>query len=156
MRQHGGQECFTALQDRLYSIFRVFHEVCAKNAIKYYMLGGTMLGAIRHEGFIPWDDDIDVGMKRSDYEKFLLLSPREWPDNYLLKEPSGDGVYPYLFAKVIDVATTCVEDIGRGVELGCYIDVFPLDNGGNVWGAVFVKSRLVYAVRSIMVCSRTV
>ena len=61
------------LKQKLLEMAKVFHKFCQENDIKYYMLGGTMLGAIRHKGFIPWDDDIDFGVPRKDYDRMLTL-----------------------------------------------------------------------------------
>ena len=64
-------ENLNGIQLKLLEMFKWYHEFCVDNNLKYYALGGTMLGAIRHKGFIPWDDDIDVGMPRDDYNKFI-------------------------------------------------------------------------------------
>ncbi len=119
------------LQLKLLEIMKVFHNVCEKHELKYFMLGGTMLGAIRHEGFIPWDDDMDVGMPREDYERLINLPKSELPENIIIKTPynSSDLIFPY--SKIMDSNTTLVEDRLDGIIEGIYIDVFPLDGAGN-------------------------
>lgn len=119
------------LQFKLLEIMKVFHNVCEKHGIKYFMLGGTMLGAVRHKGFIPWDDDMDVGIPRKDYEKLLKLPKSEWPQNIVFKTPynSSDLIFPY--SKIMDLNTTLVEDRLDGIVEGIYIDIFPLDGAGN-------------------------
>jgi lipopolysaccharide cholinephosphotransferase len=67
----------TELQSRLLEMLKWFHSFCMENNIKYYALGGTALGAIRHNGFIPWDDDIDVGMPREEYNKLIFLMSKK-------------------------------------------------------------------------------
>ena len=64
----------TELQERLLRLLKWYHEFCVANDLKYYAIGGTALGAVRHGGFIPWDDDVDVGMPRPDYERFKELA----------------------------------------------------------------------------------
>ncbi len=119
------------LQLKLLELMKEFHEVCNRNDIKYYMLGGTMLGAVRHRGFIPWDDDMDVGLPRKDYEKLLSLSKEEWPKNIRIKtaKNSKDLIFPY--SKLMNIDTTLVEDRLDGIIGGIYIDIFPLDGAGN-------------------------
>ena len=74
----------TQLQYQLLEMLRWFHDFCEKNKLRYYVLGGTMLGAIRHKGFIPWDDDIDVGMPRGDYQKLIRLMSKKESGRYMV------------------------------------------------------------------------
>ena len=75
----------TELQQKLLNMLSWFHDFCEKNNLKYYILYGTLLGAIRHKGFIPWDDDIDVGMPRDDYEKFLNICRKIFLKIYIIR-----------------------------------------------------------------------
>lgn len=129
-------------QLKLLEIMQVFHEVCLKNDITYYMIDGTMLGAIRHKGFIPWDDDMDIGLPRVDYEKLLCLPQTIWPSNLFIKTPynSKDLIFPY--AKLIDSNTTLIEDRLDGILEGIYIDIFPLDGVGST----ILSSKIRYYV----------
>lgn len=128
------------LQLKLLELMNVFHRVCECNNIKYYMLGGTMLGAVRHKGFIPWDDDMDVGLSRQDYEKLLSLPQSEWPEYVHIKTPknSKDLIFPY--SKIMDKNTTLIEDYLDGIVEGIYIDIFPLDGAGNT----FLNAKFMY------------
>ncbi len=122
----------TELQKKLLELLKWFDEFCKKNNLRYFLVGGTMLGATRHQGFIPWDDDIDVGMPRADYErmaKILSLNPDK---NYILETPytpAKDFYYPY--SKIYDTSTTLIENTKYKIRRGIYIDVFPLDGIGN-------------------------
>jgi lipopolysaccharide cholinephosphotransferase len=118
------------IQNKLLEMMIIFHDLCIKHDIKYYMLGGTMLGAVRHKGFIPWDDDMDIGLPRPDYEKLLALPQSEWPANIKLNTPATDG-HPYPYSKLIDANTTLVEDLGKDIVQGIFIDIFPLDGAGS-------------------------
>lgn len=100
-------------------------KVCRENNLRYFLCGGSLLGAIRHKGFIPWDDDIDIAMPRPDYEKFCALARDE--KKYLALTPAVKGYY-YNFTKVIDSETKLVELGCRPIrDLGIFIDVFPLE-----------------------------
>ena len=109
-----------------------FHELCAQNGLRYYVLGGTMLGAVRHQGFIPWDDDIDIGLPYADYRRLEQAAAASGQSRYVLETPwSPAPDYIYTFAKVYDTRTTLVENTRRGIRRGLYLDIFPLTGMGQ-------------------------
>ncbi len=124
----------TGLQEKILAIMKVFDKVCRENGLHYYMLGGTMLGAIRHNGFIPWDDDADFGVPREAYEKLLELPESSFPSGYRLRHFSKEDGVPYAFIRLEDERTTCIEArrSGTGYVGGVYVDIFPLDADVNV------------------------
>ena len=79
------------LQKTLLCILKDIHEVCVNNSITYFLVGGTALGAVRHKGFIPWDDDIDISMLREDWEKFKKVFPIQMGEKYELEGPNYKG-----------------------------------------------------------------
>lgn len=107
--------------------------LCDKYDLKYYMLGGTMLGAIRHKGFIPWDDDVDLGMPRQDYEAFLKIAPKELEDNLKVVNYRNDPNYQYYITRVLDTDTRVIEErIGNDNKYThASIDIFPIDGTPN-------------------------
>lgn len=111
-------------QNKLLEMFIEINDFFEKNGIEYFMLGGTLLGAIRHKGFIPWDDDIDLGIPRKDYERMLTIPAQDWPQGLEVKS-SND--LPYLFSKIVNKNTTLVENYSEKLTYGLYIDIFPLD-----------------------------
>ena len=118
------------LQKKIFDILLWFHSFCEQNRLQYYLVAGTMLGAVRHGGFIPWDDDADVAMPRKDYERFIEITSKS-SDKYCVESPNKNfGNYPYPFAKVYDSSTTLVEKARKNVFKGVYLDVFPLDGLG--------------------------
>ena len=121
-----------------------FHHQCEKNGLRYYIVGGTMLGAVRHQGFIPWDDDIDVAMPRKDYLTFIQKYTKESHFPYTVEYPQNDNLdYPYVFAKVYDVRTSLIEHTRHLVKRGLYIDVFPLDGIGDSYESACDNYQLI-------------
>ncbi len=110
-------------------IFKVFIDICKKNSLTYFLLGGTALGAVRHKGFIPWDDDIDVALPRKDYEMFLKIAQNHLPENMFLQTYETDKNYPQPFAKIRRNDTAFIEKTSSHLNInhGVYIDIFPLD-----------------------------
>lgn len=110
-----------------------FIKICDTHRLKYYMLGGSMLGAIRHKGFIPWDDDMDFGMPRKDYEKFIKIAPNLLNKRLKLINYKTDPEYHYYITRIQDTQTKVIET--RFEHEGKYthasIDIFPLDGSPN-------------------------
>ena len=115
------------LQLRILGILLEFDKVCKEHGLRYCICGGTMIGAVRHKGFIPWDDDLDVSMPRPDYEK-LIAHCHEWlPKQFEFVCAENDPNYPLPFGKIQDAFTTLIERKHLYYLGGCYIDIFPYD-----------------------------
>ncbi len=116
------------IQNAALGILIEFVRICDEYKLNYYISGGTYLGAVRHHGFIPWDDDVDVAMPRSDYKRFIEIAPKVMDKKYKLKHYSlQDGIIHY-FAKIEDGRYQLIDNtasIPRKVNL--WIDIFPLD-----------------------------
>lgn len=115
------------IQDKILSILKEFISICKDNNLTYYALGGTLLGAVRHKGFIPWDDDIDIGMPREDYEKFKKIASNALSDNYkFLSEDTSN--YKKAFSVIRDDSTKIIMNYSNEEqEESLWIDIFPLD-----------------------------
>lgn len=122
-----------SLQKKLLEMLTWLTSFIEDNNLRYFVIGGTFLGAVRHKGFIPWDDDVDIALPRPDYQKLIqLLSVKK--DKYVIEYPDNKTKdYPYNIAKVYDTTTTMVESLRINVVRGVYIDVFPLDGLGNTY-----------------------
>jgi len=112
---------------KLVETFSVFDAFCRENDIIYFACGGTAIGTIRHQGFIPWDDDIDVAMLRKDYDRFIELKDKLSNTKYRIIDYHDDG-YFLPAAKFIDASTTLWELEEQPYIMGAYLDVFPLDD----------------------------
>lgn len=111
-------------------ILAVVADFCDKNGISYWIDCGTLLGAIRHRGYIPWDDDIDVGMLRPDYDRFMQLFNSE-NERYKFFSIENNENFYYAHGKVLDTTTVLYEPDIRGNKLSINIDIFVYDNAPN-------------------------
>lgn len=111
-------------------LLRILDRICKQNGIAYQLFAGTALGAVRHAGFIPWDDDLDVIMLRKDYEQFLRIAPKEVGETVFVQAEFSDH-WPCAFSKLRLNGTSCIERFipkDPLVHQGVYIDIFPCDN----------------------------
>lgn len=117
------------IQSELMPLLKEFKRICEKNHISYFLCAGSVLGAVRHKGFIPWDDDIDIGMLRSDYEKLIKIADEELSEGFLLMDGERSPNYYVTFAKVFRDHTALVVGTNSHLKLhhGFYLDIFPFD-----------------------------
>ena len=106
------------------------HMICSKHNLKYYLIAGSLIGAIRHKGFIPWDDDIDIAMMRSDYDRFLEFCKEELDNLYFLQAYGTDKDYYLPIARICMRGTYIYEYYSEHLKFnkGLYLDIHPLDN----------------------------
>lgn len=123
------KDIMQGLKEKELEMLKHFIDICEKYRLRYFLVEGSCLGAVRHKGFIPWDDDIDVGMPRGDYDKFLSIAQAELPNNFFLQNHCTDKEYPMSFSKIRNSDTTFIEKSLQNCDInhGIYIDVFPLD-----------------------------
>ena len=125
------------------------HSFCEAHGLRYFLSSGTLIGAVRHKGYIPWDDDIDIYMPREDYEAFL----NTYHDNsgrYKAINPRLESDYYYTFAKVVDLRTKMIETETEGYEIGVFMDIFPVDyvtDDLQERERVFKLKKLLYKIR---------
>lgn len=135
----------------LCTLLKEFDRVCRKLDIPYVLFAGTLLGAVRHEGFIPWDDDLDVMMLRADYDRFLREAPAVLDAEEFYLQGEFSEHWPMFFSKLRLNGTTCLEKFHPRdplIHQGVYIDIFPCDNARNSrWGRKlqFAASKFVIA-----------
>lgn len=117
------------LQKKEFELLKIFVDICEKLDLKYYLVCGSALGAVKYGGFIPWDDDVDVAMPRKDYETFLDRAPEFLPPYFFIQNYRTDPEFPKVFTKLRDSRTTYIEFDYRNLNInhGVFIDIFSLD-----------------------------
>ncbi len=165
------RDCITLSQEQLQELQQVLNgilfdivDVCEEYGIRYTLGGGSALGAVRHHGFIPWDDDIDINMPRADYDRFIPLFRKKFPEKYWVHTPMDTKGYDLLLSRIRLKGTSVRtrEDLGDLGEDGAFVDLFVIENtydnpllrrihglGCNAWGFV-VSCRKFYRDREPM------
>ncbi|MDI9487826.1 MAG: LicD family protein, partial [Bacillota bacterium] len=117
------------VQKKLLMILIEFDRICRKHNIKYSLEGGTLLGAIKYKGFVPWDDDIDIVMERPEYERFLKVCKRELNEDYFLQNNRTVKHFPLNYSKLHMNNTLYVQESTAflNIHQGLFIDIFPVD-----------------------------
>lgn len=146
------------VQTICFEILEEFNRICVKHNLHYYLDFGTLLGAIRHKGFIPWDDDLDVAMLRDDYDKFINIVEDELDDRFFFDYMKTDTVYFEGFAKIRRNNTTFLKydhALREYPNLGIWIDIFPIDYCPEDNTKDFVKWKYSLNHNRNLICSKT-
>ena len=121
-------------QLRMLDILVEVDRICRKHHIPYWIEYGTLIGAVRHGGFIPWDDDLDIAMMKEDYDRFLSIAPKELSDQFVVQNLDSEKFFPLPFTKIVDTKTKTVDaSIGsfnnKRNHTGLWVDIFPVIKG---------------------------
>ncbi len=131
-------------QNRLLEMLVEVDRICKKHNITYWIDAGNVLGAVRHGGFIPWDDDVDISMLKKDYKKLIKVLPNELPENYVLQDKKLEKYYTHTYPRIVD--KNSLFDYGKKDPSslrkklkyqGVFIDIFYIEKGNLVIGALF-------------------
>ncbi len=146
-------------QQELLRMLDCFADYCRRHGLRYYLVGGTLLGAVRHRGFIPWDDDIDVGMPRADYERFLKLEQTEPVAPFLHAISAEAGTLSNPYCELLHMDTELERDTSKYIREECqilhlFIDIFPQDGWPSSELAARALARYMKACRYLILCSR--
>lgn len=119
----------TELQKVEFDLLKVFIDICDRLNLHYFMVCGSALGAVKYQGFIPWDDDVDVALCRREYEIFITRAPDMLPENLFLQNYHSELNFPQFYSKLRNSQTTYIEESSKNLDInhGVYIDIFPLD-----------------------------
>ena len=148
------KEILKKLHEAEIEILDEIARVCDENNIKYFIMFGTLLGAVRHKGFIPWDDDIDIAMMREDYMKFLEIAPKKLKPKFFLDNINNSKNWYLCFSKVKNRNTIFVEE--SVLEVDCskniFVDIFPIDyvKDNHLSKKLIFKEKIVEFLNSVM------
>ena len=139
------QETLEALWQHEIKILDEIDRICKKHNITYFIMWGTLIGAVRHKGFIPWDDDIDLSFPYKDYKKFLKVAKKELSEEFFLQTSKSDKYHPTYFAKLRlnNTAFYSKEDTNLKKHHGIFVDLLPLYNANNPPSALTKAKRKI-------------
>lgn len=142
----------SAIQEEAFKVLVFIAELCDKEGLKYVLIYGTLLGAARHGGFIPWDDDVDIAMPRPDYERLRALLA-EGSDGVRFFDHTTTDDYPYLIGRVSLDTTRIHRDDELDCGMGVFVDVYPIDNLGNDYRLAVAKAKVLGLLSSLYFAS---
>lgn len=157
MDNREAQALVEKMQRIVYRILCDIDDFCRENDITYFLSGGTCLGAVRHQGFIPWDDDGDLMMPRPDYERFLRLFEQKFGDTYKVGSLSTDPEWQRPFARVCDLHSRIIPVHFTEEPMGVFVDIFPIDGlpeGERKQHRHYRRLRVLNALRNTAVRTR--
>lgn len=141
-----------AIQMREFEILDEIERICHKYDIPFILIGGTCLGAVRHNGIIPWDDDIDIGMLRKDYEKFKKVCLEELDNRYYFQDMFTEENCSLVFGKVRDHNSLIIEEYSKNVNIkkGIWVDIFPFDKVPNNDKIIWKEYKKISFLKSLL------
>lgn len=151
--QEYDQETLQKIRKMELEILKDFQELCRKHNITYFAGGGTAIGAVRHHGMIPWDDDIDVNMHRDDYEQFLKYAKEEYSDRYTVMNTEEFGIYPLMSTRWMKKGTKFKEESLKDLDLdlGIFLDIYCFDNVPDDNRKMMRQGRKVWFLNKLMI-----
>lgn len=139
------------LHDDILSIMDEIERICTENNIRYYLAFGSLLGAVRHRGFIPWDDDLDIFMPREDFNRFMDIAPKLLKDKFQLRWANTEKNYFLYFAKVVLRGTLfCEKKRLQEENEGIFLDIFPLDYSTKYNKVLEIRYFLILQIRQLL------
>ena len=139
------------IQEKILEIYKEIKKICQKNSIPFYAIGGTCIGAVRHKGFIPWDDDLDIAIPIEMFDKFIECAKKDLPDHLYTYECKNIEHFDSVFLKICDKRTSFIEESQYGLEdsyKGIFVDVMPLA-GINKSNGYYIKMYLLHRLNFI-------
>ena len=147
------QEELVRLQEALYETLAEVKRICDKHGIRYFVTGGTAIGAYFWQKILPWDDDVDVGMMRPDYERFAEVAQKEMGDRFFLQTPQTEPHTPFFFMKVRMNGSRFSESTFRHIKMhqGIYVDIFPFDKIPRQAWLERLQQRIVFFLNGLFI-----